>query len=51
MAKDAPNDIMTNIIGLSQNSHEILEDGDVPISPMVLITPTRKVYPKATYLY
>ena len=37
MVKDAPNNIMMNMIGLAQTSHEILEDGDFPISPVVLI--------------
>ena len=50
MVKDAHNHVMINIIGLSQTSRDILEDGDVPIFPVVLITPTRKVYLKATCL-
>ena len=50
MVKDAHNRVMINIIGLSQTSREILEDGDVPIFPVVLITPTRKVYLKSTCL-
>ena len=50
MVKYSPNDIMMNMIGLSHTSHKIFEDGDVPISPVVLITPTRKVYPKSTFL-
>ena len=36
MAKDAPNYVPMNMIGLSQTSYEILEDGDVPIVPVVL---------------
>ena len=39
MVKDAPNNVPMNMIGLSQNSHEILEDGNVPIFPVVLMTP------------
>ena len=27
------------MIGLAQTSHEILEEGDVPIFPVILITP------------
>ena len=50
MLKYAPNHVPMNMIGLAQNSQEILEDGDVPIFPVVLINPTRKVYPKATCL-
>ena len=37
--KDAPNHVPMNMIGLSQTSRKILEDGDVPIFPVVLITP------------
>ena len=48
MVKDAPNHILMNMIGLAQTSHEILDDGDILISPVVFNTPTRKVYPKAT---
>ena len=36
--KDAPNHVPMNIIGLSQTSREILEDGDVSILLVVLIT-------------
>ena len=39
MVKDAHNHIMMNMIGLAQTSREILKDGDVPIFPVVLITP------------
>ena len=35
--KDAPNYVLTNMIGLAHTSHEILEDGDVLIFPVVLI--------------
>ena len=38
MAKDAPNHVLMNMIGLIQTSREILKDGDIPISPVVLIT-------------
>ena len=38
MVKDAPNNIPDNIIGSSQTSREILEDGDIPTFPVVLIT-------------
>ena len=38
MVKDAPNHVPTNMIGLAQNSCKIIEDGDVPISPVVLST-------------
>ena len=38
MMKDAPNHVPMNMIGLSQNSHEILEDGDVTIFTVVLST-------------
>ena len=49
VAKDSPNHVPMNMIGLYHNSRKILEDSDVPISPVVLITPTRMVYPKETY--
>ena len=39
MVKDAPNHIPMNMIGLSQLSRKILEDGDVPIFPVFLIAP------------
>ena len=39
MVKDAPNYVPMNMIGLAQTSREILEDGDVPIFPVVLSTP------------
>ena len=50
MVKDDPNHVPTNMIGLAQTSREILDDGDIPIFPVALITPTCKVYPKATCL-
>ena len=37
--KDALNHILMNMISSEQTSREILEDGDVPIFPVVLITP------------
>ena len=37
MAKDAPNNVTMNMIGLAQTSREILEDGDVPIFQVVSI--------------
>ena len=43
MVKDSPNDVPMNMIGLSQTSREILEGGDIPIFPVVLIHPTHKV--------
>ena len=39
MMKDAPNNIPINIIGLAQTSCEILDDGDILILLVVLITP------------
>ena len=39
MVKDAPNHVLMNMIGLAQTSRKILEDGDVPIFLLVLITP------------
>ena len=36
---DAPNHVPMNMIGLSQTSHEILEDGNVPMFLVVLSTP------------
>ena len=50
MVKDAPNHVPMNMIVLAQTSREIIEDEYVPILPVVLITPTRKVYLKATCL-
>ena len=38
MMKDATNRIPVIMIGSYQNSREILEDSDVPIFPVVLIT-------------
>ena len=38
MAKDAPNYFHMNMIGFAQTSKNILEDGDVPILPVVLST-------------
>ena len=37
--KDSPNHVLMNMIGLAHTSREILKDGDVPIFPVVLITP------------
>ena len=39
MAKDAPNHVLMNMIGLDQTSREIIEDSDVPIFPVLLMTP------------
>ena len=39
MEKDAPNHILKNIIGSAQTLREILEDGDILIFPVILITP------------
>ena len=39
MAKDAPNHVSMNMIGLARTSREILEDGVVPIFLVVLSTP------------
>ena len=38
MVKYAHNNVPMNMIGLAHTSSEILEDGDVPISSVVLIT-------------
>ena len=51
MVKDAPNHVPMNMIVLAQTSREIIENEDVPIFPVVLITPTRKMYLKAKCLY
>ena len=37
--KDTPNYVLMSMIGLAQTSLKILEDGDVPIFSVVLITP------------
>ena len=37
--KDAPNYVMLNMIGLAHTSREIIEDIDVLIFPVILITP------------
>ena len=37
--KDDPNHVTMNMIGLAQTSRKILEDGVVPIFPVVLSTP------------
>ena len=37
--KDSPNHVPMKIIGLDHTSREILEHDDVPILPVVLITP------------
>ena len=39
MVKEAPNNAPMNMLGLAQTSRKILEDGDVPIFLVVLITP------------
>ena len=39
MAKEAPNHIPMNMIGLAQTSCKILEEGDILIFPVVLVTP------------
>ena len=38
MIKESPNHIPMNMIGLAQTSRKILEDGDVLIFTVVLIT-------------
>ena len=38
MVKDDPSYVPMNMIGLSQTSRKILEEGDAPIFPVVLIT-------------
>ena len=43
MAKDAPKQIPDNMIGYAQTPREIYKDGDIPILPVVLITPTHMV--------
>ena len=39
MLKDAPNHVLVDIIGSDQTSRKVLEDGDVPLFPVVLSTP------------
>ena len=39
MVKYAPNNVLMNIIGLSQTSRKIIEDGSVPILSVVLSNP------------
>ena len=39
MVKEAPNHVPMNMIGLTQTSPKILEDGDIPIFQVVIITP------------
>ena len=39
MVKDARNHVPMNMICLAKTSREILEDGDAPIFPVVLINP------------
>ena len=39
MAKENPNHVLINMIGLDQTSQEIIKDGDVPIFTVGLITP------------
>ena len=38
MVKYAPHHVLMNMIGLAQTSRDIIEDGHVPIFPVVLIT-------------
>ena len=40
MVKDAPNHVPVNMICLAHTSRKILEESDVPIFLVVLITPT-----------
>ena len=49
MVKDAPNNVLMNMIGLDQTSHEILEGGDVPIFTVVLGTPDSIQYSLNNY--
>ena len=49
VVKYAPNNVPMKMIALAQTSRKIIEDSDVPIFPVVLITSTRKEYPKATF--
>ena len=44
VVKESPNHVLMNMIGLAQTSRGIIEDGDVPILLVVLITPACKVY-------
>ena len=37
--KDAPNHVPINMISLAHTAHETLEDGNVPIFLVVVITP------------
>ena len=46
--KGAPNHVPMNMIGFAYTSLKILEGGDFPMFPVVLITPNHMVYPKAT---
>ena len=46
MVKDAPNHVPMNMIGLAQTSREILKDGDIPIFPVVLMTPKPEGVPE-----
>ena len=41
MVKDAPNQILMNMIGQAQTSRKIFEDSDILMFPVVLITLTR----------
>ena len=43
MVKDSPNHILENMIVSAQTLNKILEDGDILIFLVVLITPTRMV--------
>ena len=38
MVKDAPNNVLMNMIGLAQTSRKKIKDSDVPIFPVVLST-------------
>ena len=54
MVKGTPNHIPMNIICKEQTSHEPLEDSNILILPVVLITPTHIVLmtgPKSGSLY
>ena len=39
IVKDAPNNVMMNMIGLSHTSHEILDDVNVPIFSVAISNP------------
>ena len=44
MVKDAPNNILMNMIGLAQTSRKILKDGDILMLPVGLIN-MKALYP------